>query len=105
MMPLPTPSNRPVPFSLGVRVANTGAGPAEQVHIESAEPRIVENEQGLLIGFDIIGAQVNDQAVEPSLTVHFGHIPARRSAVARWQMESSLSRRFCGFRSELYACG
>ena len=39
-----------VPFSLGVRVQNTGFGVAKNLKIESSQPKIVENELGLLIG-------------------------------------------------------
>jgi hypothetical protein len=42
-----------VPFSLGVRVKNTGAGSAKRLKIDSAQPKIVENEQGLLINFSL----------------------------------------------------
>ena len=43
----------PVPFPLGVRVKNNGFGVARNLKIDSAQPEIVENELGLLIGFFI----------------------------------------------------
>ena len=39
----------PEPFNLGVRVKNDGQGIAHSLQIDSAQPRIVENQQGLLI--------------------------------------------------------
>jgi hypothetical protein len=42
----------PIPFSLGVRVKNGGAGVAKTLKIDSAQPKIVDNQQGLLIGFN-----------------------------------------------------
>ncbi|MEI6394940.1 MAG: hypothetical protein WCT12_28010, partial [Verrucomicrobiota bacterium] len=41
----------PVPFNLGVRVKNSGYGYARALKINSAQPRIVENELGLLVDF------------------------------------------------------
>ncbi len=45
----------PVPFNLGVRVSNNGFGTAYNLKIESAQPKIKENELGLLVGFEITG--------------------------------------------------
>lgn len=55
----------PEPFTFGVRVRNAGAGPARKLRIESAQPRIVENDQGLLVDFRILGGRVDDAAAAP----------------------------------------
>ena len=48
-----TPEVEPaVPFSLGLRVNNSGHGMAKSLKIDSVQPKIVENEQGLLMGFN-----------------------------------------------------
>lgn len=65
----------PVPFSLGVRVSNNGQGVARKLKINSAHPKIVENEQGLLIGFVIQGSEVNGNPANLSLLADFGDIP------------------------------
>ncbi|MCF6256781.1 MAG: putative Ig domain-containing protein [Gammaproteobacteria bacterium] len=90
----------PVPFTLGVRVRNNGSGPARNLKIESAQPKIVENEQGVLIGFKLIGSTVGDQPVTPSLLADFGDIPGNSSGIARWLMTVSLSGRFTEFTAE-----
>ncbi len=36
-----------IPFSFGVRVINTGAGPANNFSINSGQPQITANAQGL----------------------------------------------------------
>ncbi|MEK8019657.1 MAG: hypothetical protein VSS75_022515 [Candidatus Parabeggiatoa sp.] len=90
----------PEPFNLGVRVKNDGHGPAHHLKIDSAQPRIIENEQGLLIGFQILGSSVNDQPVTPSLLVDFGEIEAQQSAVGRWQMTTTLSGQFTEFTAD-----
>ncbi len=88
------------PFTLGVRVLNIGAGPARGLKIESSQPRIVENRQGLAIGFQIIGSEVNNRPGTNSLLVDFGDLPPSAggaAAVARWTMVTNLSGRFVEF--------
>jgi hypothetical protein len=90
----------PIPFNLGVRVSNNGQGVARKLKINSAQPKIVENEQGLLIGFAIHGAEVNGNPATPSLLADFGDIAPNASATARWIMSCSLSGRFVEFNSD-----
>jgi uncharacterized protein (TIGR02597 family) len=85
------------PFTLGIRVANNGAGPAKALKIESAQPRIVVNNQGLLANFAIIGSEVNGLPVQPTLTVDFGDLLAQRVGIGRWKMTSSLTGAFTEF--------
>jgi hypothetical protein len=54
-----TPAIEPsVPFTLGVRVKNNGAATAKRLKIDSAQPKIVENNQGLLINFLLLDSFV-----------------------------------------------
>ncbi len=95
-----TPSiEPPEPFTLGVRVANNGGGVAQNLSIDTAQPRIIENEQGLLIDFRITGAQLDNQPVESALLMDFGDIVAGQSRVGRWQMETTLSGTFVEFNA------
>jgi hypothetical protein len=87
----------PIVFSLGVRVKNTGLGAARKLKIDSAQPRIIENKQGLLVDFKLHGCEVNGGVAQPTLLADFGDIAANRSGVARWLMTSSLSGRFVEF--------
>ncbi|BDA73780.1 hypothetical protein CAL7716_079460 [Calothrix sp. PCC 7716] len=86
-----------VPYSLGVLVRNEGKGDAKNLKITSAQPKIIENEKGLLIDFQIIGSQVNNEAVTPSLSVNFGDIKAGETAVADWLLKSSLQGKFIDY--------
>ncbi|MGM0739721.1 MAG: Ig-like domain-containing protein, partial [Bacteroidota bacterium] len=90
----------PIPFSLGVRVKNNGLGVAGNLKIDSAQPKIVENEQGLLIGFAIQGSEVNGQPATDSLLVNFGDIDPNTSGMARWIMTCTLSGQFVEFTAE-----
>lgn len=85
------------PFTLGVRVSNAGAGVSYRTAIESAQPRIVENQQGLAIGFEILGGYVSDQLHGKSLLLNFGDIASGQAKVGRWRMATSLSGRFVAF--------
>ena len=91
----------PVPFTLGVRVQNNGNNTAYELKIDSAQPEIIENEQGLLIGFAIEGSQVNGEPAKPSLLVDFGDIEPGGTAVGRWIMTCTLSGRFTEFTAEV----
>ncbi|MBI2398282.1 MAG: hypothetical protein HYV17_10840 [Xanthomonadales bacterium] len=96
-----TPETEPSePFTLGVRVKNAGAGPANKVSIESAQPRIIENVQGLLIGFQIDGSYVQDQPTQNTLQIDFGDIAPNRTKAGRWVMSTTLSGRFSEFAAE-----
>ena len=88
-----------VPFTLGVRVANIGAGVSAKTTIESAQPKIVENRQGLLIDFRILGGYVGNEMLGKSLLLDFGDIPGQRAKVGRWIMETLLAGRFVEFNA------
>jgi len=87
----------PKPYTLGVRVRNNGFGSAGNLQLESAQPTIVENEQGLAIDFSILKSFVEDQPAEPTLLMNFGEIEAQDVVAGRWIMESSLSGKFTQF--------
>lgn len=82
------------PFKLGVLVSNTGIAAANRVSIKSAQPKIIENQQDLLIDFSIIGSKVNGQAVNTGLMANFGHIPAGGVASGYWIMKTTLAGTF-----------
>lgn len=88
-----------VPFTLGVRIKNTGGATAQNVKIDSAQPKIVDNVQGLLIKFLIIGSYVNDTTQTKSLLIPFGDIATNRAATGRWVMTSTLSGKFVDFKA------
>ena len=53
-----TPQVEPsIPFTLAVMIENKGHGIARNFRITSAQPKIVENEKGLLIDFKIIATE------------------------------------------------
>ena len=86
-----------IPFSLGVRIKNGGFGIAHNLKIDSGQPKIIDNQQGLLINFHIEGSEVNGQAATASLLANFGDLQPGRSGVGRWIMTSSLYGKFVEF--------
>jgi Ca2+-binding RTX toxin-like protein len=88
-----------VPFSLGVLVKNEGKGAAKNLQITSGQPKIIENEKGLLVNFDIIGTSVGGESVTPSLNANFGKIEAGKTAVADWLLKSPLQGKFVEYKA------
>jgi len=93
-----TPEIEPViPFTLGVRVKNTGLATAANLKIDSAQPKIVENNQGLQINFKLTGSYLNDAPTQNTLLINFGDVAGNTSKMGRWVMESTLAGRFVEF--------
>ena len=86
-----------VPFTLGVAVRNAGYGIAYSLRISSGQPKIVDNERGLLINFMIVGATIGSESISPSLTVMFGDLTPNATSVARWHMVSNLKGEFSSY--------
>ncbi|MFN3202442.1 MAG: hypothetical protein ACE366_28850 [Bradymonadia bacterium] len=90
----------PIPFTLGVRVKNVGYGTARKLKIASEQPRIVENEGGLLLVPQLLGARVDDDPLDNStLTVDLGNIEPSSCRKASWDMITSLSGEFTEFEA------
>ncbi|TWU48574.1 hypothetical protein Poly51_44740 [Rubripirellula tenax] len=87
------------PFTLAVQVRNDGAGAAQNLRIESAQPKIIENEKGLLIDFEITGTRVNGEEKNRSLTAQFGDVGPGELAIAEWEMESTLQGLFVEYNA------
>ena len=87
----------PQPFALGIMVTNNGPGDAGNFTITSAQPKIFDNQKGLLVDFNIVGAQVDNQPATPSLTIDMGSIASGRTVVGAWQMTSSLDGQFISY--------
>ena len=95
-----TPGIEPsIPFPLVVMVQNRGYGLAHNFQITSAQPKIIENEKGLLINFKIIGTQVGGQAQTPSLTADFGDIQPGTVKLGQWLLISTLQGLFIDYQA------
>ena len=98
--PFTIPVEAPVPFTLGVLVKNDGAGTARKVNINSEQPRIVDNQQGLILVAQLLGAYVDDAPLDrTSLNVNLGDIDPGRCRKGAWKMITSLSGEFQEFKA------
>ena len=90
----------PVPFTLGVLVKNSGYGRAVSVEIDSEQPRVTENLQGLLLVPSLLGSRVDDEPTDYSgLTLNLGTIEPGRCRKGAWDMITSLSGEFSEFNA------
>ncbi len=94
-----TPQIEPsIPYSLAVMAENKGKGLAKNLRITSAQPQIVENEKGLLIDFQIVATQVENDNLSPSLTVNLGNIDPGATKIGRWLLKSTLQGLFIDYK-------
>ncbi|MBT0729767.1 SdrD B-like domain-containing protein [Rosenbergiella nectarea] len=91
----------PIPFTLGVRVKNSGASPSIATTIESAQPTIRENQQNLLTQWKLLSTQVGAQPAERRMQLNLGNIDPDTARVGRWIMTSQLSGRFVNFSASI----
>lgn len=90
----------PVPFTLGVLVSNDGFGPARDLEIDSQQPEIVEDKQGLRIVAQLLGARVMDSELDrASLLVDLGDLQPGETKKGAWDMITSLSGEFIDFNA------
>ena len=85
-------------------INNKGNGEAKNVRMLTEQPKIIENEKGLFIDFDIVSSQVNGEAANLSLgqTIanDFGTIAAQSQAYAQWWLRSTLLGHFTSYEVE-----
>ena len=90
----------PIPFTLGVLIHNQGHGPARSLKIDSQQPKIVDNQNGLLLVARLLGSRVNDSPLnQSSLLLNFGDLESGRTTKGSWDMITSLSGHFIEFKA------
>lgn len=89
-------------FSLLIN--NIGYGDATDVRMITEQPKIIDNEKGLLVDFELMSSQLNGGdktlALGGSVATDFGTIPARSTAYAQWWLKSSLLGHFTSYDVE-----
>jgi hypothetical protein len=80
-----------------VRWPCVGGGSANDLSITTAQPRILQNQDGLVVNFQIIGTQVGTQQETPSLTVNFGNLVSGQTGDADFLLTSTLQGQFEDF--------
>jgi hypothetical protein len=85
------------PFTVALMMSNVGAGSARNMRITTAQPRIVRNDDELVIAFQLLDTRVDNQTLTPSLTVDLGDIGPGQSRIARYRMTSTLQGKFISY--------
>ncbi len=89
-------------FSLLIN--NVGYGDATNVQMLTEQPKIIENEKGLMIDFELMSSQLNGGektlALGGSVATDFGNIPAKSQTYAQWWLKSSLLGHFTDYEVE-----
>lgn len=87
-----------VPSQFSLLINNHGYGDATKVKMVTQQPKIIENEKGLLVDFEILSSQLNGGdktlAMGEAVATDFGTIPARSNVYAQWWMTSTLTGHF-----------
>lgn len=93
-----------IPSEFSLLIHNVGAGDAKNVSITTSQPKIIDNEKGLLVDFQIKTSQVNG---EPETAVmgenvqnDFGTIKSGKTAYAQWWLASTLLGHFTDYKVE-----
>lgn len=97
--PLTTDVVEPMePAEFSLLINNVGYGDATNVRMVTEQPKIVENEKGLFIDFELLSSQLNGGektlAMGGSVPTEFGTIPAQSTAYAQWWIQSTLLGHF-----------
>ena len=87
-----------VPSQFSLLINNKGYGDATKVKMLTQQPKVIENEKGLLVDIQIESSQLNGGdkvlAMGESVATDFGTIPAMSQVYAQWWMTSSLTGHF-----------
>ncbi|MBB3838248.1 hypothetical protein FHS57_002253 [Runella defluvii] len=91
-----------VPAELAVMIENQGYGYARDMTISSAQPKIVENEKGLAIDFNLIGSNLQGKPMQLGLTnINFGTIEPLKTKIGQWYFTSSLLGKFVSYDAKV----
>lgn len=90
-----------VPSQFSLLINNKGYGDATKVKMVTQQPKIIENEKGLLVDFEILSSQLNGGektlALGESVLTDFGNIPAHSQTYAQWWLTCSLTGHFVDY--------
>ncbi len=82
------------PAELAMMIRNVGMGTAKNVYLESSQPEVIDNQNGLLIQFDMVGSSMNGEARPMGLTdIPFGNLLPQSAGIAEWYFTSTLMAR------------
>jgi hypothetical protein len=94
-----TPEVEPIiPAEFSLLIHNVGVGEATNIRMVTQQPKIVDNQKGLFIDFELFSSQLNGGehtlALGGSVPTEFGNIPTGKTAYAQWWFSGSLLGHF-----------
>lgn len=93
-----------IPAEFSVLIHNKGNGDATNVRMITKQPRVVENEKGLLADFAIVSSSLNGgekaMALDSTIATQFGDIEAGKCSYATWDLTCSLLGHFVDYSVE-----
>ena len=82
------------PAELAMMVRNVGMGTANNVYLESSQPEIIDNQNGFMIQFDMVGSAMNGvQRPLGLIDIPFGNLLPQTAGIAEWYFTSTLMAR------------
>ncbi|GFR43029.1 hypothetical protein Agub_g4033, partial [Astrephomene gubernaculifera] len=95
-----TPAVEPsVPAALVTLLHNVGSGVARGVAMQSLQPKIVENDKGLMISFNIVNVTVNGRPAPAALQASVGDMQPGSTSMVQWWITASLQGTFSGINA------
>jgi hypothetical protein len=94
-----TPEIEPeIPSEFSLLIRNVGAGEASNLRMVTQQPKIIDNQKGLFIDFELLSSQLNggehSLALGGSIPTDFGTIAPGQTTYAQWWFTASLLGHF-----------
>jgi len=98
----PTIVEPSIPAEFSLLINNRGVGTASNFSIVSDSPRIVDNQKGLLVNFNLVGSSLNGApATKEFKTLTFDSISGNGTKIIQWYFTSSLLGHFSDYNIKL----
>lgn len=92
---------RQEPAEFSLLISNVGRGEATNINIVTEQPKIIENEKGLMIDFELLSSQLNGGdhtlALGSNVATEVGNIAPGSTAYAQWWLQASLLGHFVDY--------
>ncbi|MBQ9370589.1 MAG: fibronectin type III domain-containing protein, partial [Thermoguttaceae bacterium] len=97
--PWTTEVEESIPFEVAVMAVNKGFGTAKDLSIVSAQPKIVDNQKGLLISFEMVDALVNGKKSDKIFALNLGDVDPGKTAIGEWFLTTTVQGHFTDYNA------
>jgi len=96
--PLTLPVEASIPAEFSLIINNKGFGDATDVQFTTDEPKIIDNQKGLLLNLNLVGSSLNGSPSSIGFQhLNFGNINAQSTMFGQWYFTSSLLGQFVNY--------